>query len=216
MELLIVIGIISILAGIVYFVYSQINDKIRLNHCLNNFKQIGLALRIYAQDYNGFAPPYTNYLIKIHEIHFYLPNADNPDLFEAAYAKYVKNKEVFFCPLDPYAGKSTPTMPDYPTNYSQALRKKLWGEMNHKATSYRIESLCAMKGFAPILVDHPPTPETVEKVTGVLRGDWRIHGKVEYASEGYHSLDYSTGAWRNPPRALYLFFDGSVRIRREP
>lgn len=110
---------------------------------------------------------------------------------------------------------STPTRPDYPPNYPSALRNKLWGERDHKATSYRIHSLCAMIGLAPILVDHPPTPEMVKKVTGIFRSDWRIHGKVEYAAEGFHSLDYSTGAWIYPARVLYLFFDGSVRIRRE-
>jgi prepilin-type N-terminal cleavage/methylation domain-containing protein/prepilin-type processing-associated H-X9-DG protein len=51
-ELLVVIAIIAILAAILFPVFAQARDKARQAACLSNLKQIGLASRMYAQDYD--------------------------------------------------------------------------------------------------------------------------------------------------------------------
>lgn len=51
-ELLVVIAIIAILAAILFPVFAQARDKARQATCISNLKQIGIALQMYAQDYD--------------------------------------------------------------------------------------------------------------------------------------------------------------------
>jgi prepilin-type N-terminal cleavage/methylation domain-containing protein/prepilin-type processing-associated H-X9-DG protein len=56
-ELLVVIAIIAILAAILFPVFAQARESARMTSCLSNLKQIGLAMTMYAQDYDErFAP----------------------------------------------------------------------------------------------------------------------------------------------------------------
>jgi len=51
-ELLVVIAIIAILAAILFPVFAQAREKARQATCLSNMKQMGLATRMYLQDYD--------------------------------------------------------------------------------------------------------------------------------------------------------------------
>ena len=51
-ELLVVIAIIAILAAILFPVFARAREKARQTACLNNVKQMALALQMYAQDYD--------------------------------------------------------------------------------------------------------------------------------------------------------------------
>lgn len=55
-ELLVVIAIIAILAAILFPVFAQAREKARATTCLSNSKQMGLAMMMYAQDYNESYP----------------------------------------------------------------------------------------------------------------------------------------------------------------
>jgi prepilin-type N-terminal cleavage/methylation domain-containing protein/prepilin-type processing-associated H-X9-DG protein len=57
MELLVVIGIIGILAGLLMPALSQAKQKANRIKCLNHLKQLGLALTMYASDHDGQFPP---------------------------------------------------------------------------------------------------------------------------------------------------------------
>jgi prepilin-type N-terminal cleavage/methylation domain-containing protein/prepilin-type processing-associated H-X9-DG protein len=55
-ELLVVIAIIAILAAILFPVFAKAREKARQATCASNLKQVGNAVLMYAQDYDGFGP----------------------------------------------------------------------------------------------------------------------------------------------------------------
>ena len=60
-ELLVVIAIIAILAAILFPVFGQAREKARAISCLSNEKQMGLALIMYSQDYDGGVPTWSEW-----------------------------------------------------------------------------------------------------------------------------------------------------------
>ncbi|OPZ87117.1 MAG: putative major pilin subunit [bacterium ADurb.Bin429] len=56
-ELLVVIAIIAILAAILFPVFAKAREKARQNSCINNQRQIGIAIMMYVQDHDeSFLP----------------------------------------------------------------------------------------------------------------------------------------------------------------
>ena len=94
-ELLVVIAIIAILAAILFPVFAQARESARMSSCLSNMKQLGLALRMYAQDYDE---TYSNVRL-----------TDGPGgrldtgiVWMNVVQPYIKNKGIFGCPANPY------------------------------------------------------------------------------------------------------------------
>ncbi len=58
-ELLVVIAIIAILAAILFPVFAKAREKARQTSCMNNQVQIGRALLLYSEAYDGDMPSYT-------------------------------------------------------------------------------------------------------------------------------------------------------------
>jgi prepilin-type N-terminal cleavage/methylation domain-containing protein/prepilin-type processing-associated H-X9-DG protein len=55
-ELLVVIAIIAVLAAILFPVFASAREKARQTMCASNMRQIGLAVTMYREDYDGTNP----------------------------------------------------------------------------------------------------------------------------------------------------------------
>jgi len=85
-ELLVVIAIIAILAAILFPVFARAREKARQTNCLNNQKQNGLGLLMYAQDYDE---TFFNYRID---------SSAGATYWYVLIQPYVKNTQIQLCP----------------------------------------------------------------------------------------------------------------------
>jgi prepilin-type N-terminal cleavage/methylation domain-containing protein len=84
-EVLVVVAIISILAGILLPVFAQAREKARQASCMSNVRQIGLASLQYAQDYD--------------ERMVGTELGDNPEYFWGDMLHpYLKSRQILQCP----------------------------------------------------------------------------------------------------------------------
>jgi prepilin-type N-terminal cleavage/methylation domain-containing protein len=83
-ELLVVIAIIAILAAILLPVFAVAREKARLTACTSNLRQLGMAIRMYAQDND--------------EQLFQAQTLYNPHFgLTRALLPYVKSEGIFYC-----------------------------------------------------------------------------------------------------------------------
>ncbi|OQA84715.1 MAG: putative major pilin subunit [Lentisphaerae bacterium ADurb.Bin242] len=97
-ELMIVIAMIAILAGLLLPSLNRARDKARAMGCVGNMKQITLATVLYANDYNDYFPPLYNTANFMTAFEKYL-NVRRDDIKEWKNQLPSKAK-VYFCPDD--------------------------------------------------------------------------------------------------------------------
>ena len=104
-ELLVVIAIIAVLAAILFPTFLTVQGKAREATCVSNLRQAGLAIGMYAQDYDGIYPfaidpadKYTPYIWNsFPEFKALIPQLP---LINDVLQPYIKSKEMFRCPSD--------------------------------------------------------------------------------------------------------------------
>lgn len=83
-ELLTVIGIISILAAMLLPALARARETARRGSCLNNLSELGLALRLYADENNGRLP--------------WSGGKDNADCLLKLMGDYISDPAILCCP----------------------------------------------------------------------------------------------------------------------
>lgn len=86
-EMLIVISVIGILAGLLFPVFSRVRNTARTTTCSANLHQIGLALQLYVNDNNHHYPTRD------------APFGNADCVWADLLAGYIRSPEVFQCPM---------------------------------------------------------------------------------------------------------------------
>ena len=94
-ELLVVIAIIALLAAILFPVFSKARENARRSSCANNFKQLGLAMVQYTQDYDELLAPFSQGSGYQGSLGY--AGGDGPRWGDVIYP-YVKSMQVYDCP----------------------------------------------------------------------------------------------------------------------
>ena len=117
-ELLVVIAIIAILAAMLLPALTRAREKASRTACVNNQRNLALALAMYTQD-NGDALPWCQWYNSYGPSWIYMPKNgvapdpytlvgnslvdntnDMPYILQGVYYQYVRNRQVYYCPLD--------------------------------------------------------------------------------------------------------------------
>jgi type II secretory pathway pseudopilin PulG len=95
-EMLTVIAIIAILAGILFPVFATVRRNVHKTTCMSNLHQIGVALKLYKDEHNGAYPE---------ALYGYVTPGANGQAGQQVlglYPQYLNNQAIFRCPLSPY------------------------------------------------------------------------------------------------------------------
>ena len=172
-ELLVVISIIAILASLIFPTFAKAREKARQIQCGSNLSQIGKALMLYMQDYDGGFPEYgcTDSEGK------WSPWRFGPPVF--ALQPYCKDTRIFRCPTFPDPGELPENGdPETPSDPIQVLRVT----ENGRERDYRSDYCFNLGGYpsgkildlvanyssnCALMADYPSAPFTERHTGGI-------------------------------------------------
>jgi prepilin-type N-terminal cleavage/methylation domain-containing protein len=204
-ELRVVMSIITILASMMLPSLGRAKEKGHMTTCINNLHQMGIALKLYADDHDGRFPP-----TRVYELGSRRPKRCRPalggndpgppwqDYYPSAQVRplynYVKPSPVYRCPMDKgQRANACPDPPFKPSNWEAigcsyqynagALTLLSGGGFLHKPADPINGIAEKSESWAPspthyILMHEPPA---------------RLYGCIHYEAE-WHQWHYAHGA----------------------
>jgi prepilin-type N-terminal cleavage/methylation domain-containing protein/prepilin-type processing-associated H-X9-DG protein len=213
-ELLVVIGIIAVLAAILFPVFSRAQESARITMCQSNLRQIGLALKGYLEDYDNHFPVFPTNKRD--------PRLGKHNFGEAAYMllPYAKGKSVFRCPSMP---RHPATWNGYTIGaYSKYIQTFTWtnehGQTETIQCDYEFEMGVAMLDGQSM--DFPLGGYSMETLTAWIPG---LYAMVSDYPCNFHTSDdpgfhqYNEGVPRRHAGGMcVLFADFHVEWENRP
>ena len=203
-ELLVVIAIIALLSAILFPVFARARENARKTSCLNNQKQLGLALAQYTQDNDERLIPYTT-------TGGSFPDPAVPNWTAWAWNRdiqpYLKSIQVIRCPSESRNG-------DTSYGYNMTL-----GTNGRSIADVPLVSKTV--AFADVIGHTPTTPQQclVFLIPSGTGGNRHMSRKLVnpanlaagYTDSGGSSVAGRIHATRHLDGANYLFVDGHVK-----
>ena len=167
-ELIVVIGILLLLAALAFPVFSRVKEGANRNTCMSNLHQIGIALSLYRQDYDGKEAEKG---VPLSHSQLGLPHWFSAGSFLGG---YVKNRQVEFCPS--FSGGTHGKGSTYQ-----------WGVFDSEYTdpSQNFEAIAALRGpDYPMVIctshNGPEVPDTMRRSNEIMIYHvLRISGRVD-------------------------------------
>jgi general secretion pathway protein G len=189
-EMLIVIAIISLLAMILFPAFMRARGAARSITCVSNLQQIGLAIALYAQDYDRFprgldpsdkfAPEIWSSRPDVQEFLANTPLLQSDQVL----GEYIKNSGVWRCPSD--------TGFVYPEKVPYMLRNPITGDAGPTTpscyeefgTSYFYRTDITWYNAGPETL---PNPSAINMMFDAF-GDWHGSGYLGWNQKRFNTL----------------------------
>lgn len=206
-ELLVVIAIIAILAAILFPVFAQAREAARKSSCQSNLKQLGNAVAMYTNDYDGYT------INGGGDCHGAAPGSgcsrQNPQptlQWQWVIQPYVKNWNVYRCPSDPRSINNIPV--SYGVNNWALRNLGNPGGVNESAIPAPAETVALAEGGNGGWTDNAGNG-----TTDAMRmiGDYTIWTTWDRVAHDQDDWNWSDKLPRHGDGNNYLFYDGHVK-----
>jgi prepilin-type N-terminal cleavage/methylation domain-containing protein/prepilin-type processing-associated H-X9-DG protein len=217
-ELLVVIAIIAILAGMLLPALAQAKEAGRRTFCLNDQRQLGLALMMYVDENDGKYPGRTHPHRWPSKLLAYINMAPTDNGIMPANTN-VETK-LLVCPTDtrPASGNSSSTGQEYPADF--APRSYIYNAWNdwfyvHYNKDANWKALAKNDAYS---INESDILEPTDTVVLAEKGSGVTHWYLDYENfedvtgildQGRHSASAKNAGGSN-----YTFADGSARFMR--